>query len=164
MPEKVNPKEFEYGGTMEYTKNESIMFFGSQNAKGKSYRSFYGIGVVYRIVKQEKQDLVYINFGILKHHRPRLVVVNDNHSRRQLLTLKRGQVCQVYGMSKIVDYGEKKKLWLLAKGLLGWYVPTLLDIKKMPPNEDFSTPSESEIENEKKFGDILNEFMNVGEE
>ena len=154
-------------GTMEHLKDESLMLFSYSMHNHKRYRMFYGIGVVYRVVKGEKQDLLYVNFGIFKEKKTRLVVVYDNHSRRQLLTLKRGQVCQIYGLCRyfttdIMLNGQKTKgvrLGLYAKGINGWYVPTMLDIRKMPINEDLSDPTEKEEEIQQTLEDVLNEFM-----
>lgn len=161
-----------FDGTMQHTKGESLMFFGMELLEGKEVRPFYGIGVVIRVVKGDKRDLVYINFGMrkigkLRDYYTRLVVVSDNHARRQILTLKRGQICQVYGMSNYyVDKrnidGENKKvvrLGLYAYGLQGWYVPTMLDIKKMPKNEDLVNPTEWEEEFIEHEEDILDKFL-----
>ena len=45
-------------GNMEYLYGENLMLFGWQKYHGKKYRPFYGIGIVYRVVKGDKQDLV----------------------------------------------------------------------------------------------------------
>ena len=159
-------------GTMFSLRHESIMLFSQGRYNGKNYRLFYGVGTVYRVVKGEHQDLIYINFGIFKTQKPRLIVAYGNHARRQTLTLKRGQVCQVYGMCKtfMTEFeldGEKRKgirMGLYATALNGWYVPTMMDIKKMPVNEDLVDPSESETKVQKQLEDVLNEFMTGGEE
>ena len=159
-----------FSGTMEHTKDECLMLFSYSTHNHKRYRPFYGVGIVYRVVKGDKQDLVYINFGLFPTNRTRLVVVYDNHSRRQLLTLKRGQVCHVYGMCRyfttdVEVNGVKTKgvrLGLYAKGIQGWYTPTMLDIRRMPPNEDIVAPTEKEEELQQTFEDVLNEFMNGG--
>lgn len=162
----------DYGGTMEHMKGESLMLFGWETYKQKKFRPFYGIGIVYRVVKGDKSDLVYINFGMFSEHRTRVVVVIDNHSRRQILTLKRGQVCQVYGVcrfytrKKPLENGEVQKevdLLMFAKGLNGWYVPTMLDIKKMPINDNLVEPNEFDQKVSEIGEDILDQFMN-GEE
>ena len=149
---------------------ESLLFFNTQKLHDKKYRQFYGIGKVFRVVKGEKQDLIYVRFSVLPTAKIRLVVAYDNHARRQVLTLKRGQVCQIYGVSRefTTDFispetQEKKKvvrLGLYASGILGWYVPTMIDIKRMPINEDLVAPSEKEEEMQDKFEEVLNEFLN----
>ena len=152
---------------MECMNSESLMFFSYATRKQKKYRMFYGIGIVYRVVKGDKQDLVYVNFGLFKEKKTRLVVAYDNHARRQILTLKRGQVCHIYGLCRyfttdVEINGIKAKgirLGLYAKGIQGWYVPTMLDIRKMPINDDLVDPSEKEQELMDKFDDVLNEFM-----
>ena len=162
-----------YDGTMECVKGESIMFFGWQERKKKQYRQFYGIGVVHRVVRGNECDLIFINFGVFNDHWTRLVVAHDNHARRQTMTLKRGQVCQVYGICKYYTTekeikGEMKKvveLGLYAKGILGWYVPTMLDIRKMPVNDNLDIPKGDDLDKEEKMVDILDQFMSgKGEE
>ena len=128
---------------------------------------FYGIGTVYRVVKGEKNDLVYINFGIFRDRKTRLVVVYDNHARRQIMTLKRGQICQVYGICRYfatdVEINGIKatgvKLGLYASGINGWYVPTMFDIRKMPTNEDLVEPTDKEKDLQETLDDVLNDFL-----
>ena len=145
------------------TKGESLMLLGYVRHKGTTYRLFYGIGVVYRVVKREIDDLVYINFGVFKEHPRRLVVVHDNHARRQLLTLKRGQICHVYGLCRYFMGKGKKvdgkptqelKMLLIATGILGWYVPTMVDIKKQGNNNDIVAPTDAENEIADFLGEI----------
>ncbi len=153
--------------TTENPLGESLMLFGSAKHRGKRYRLFYGIGIVYRVVKGENQDLIYVNFGFFKEHRTRLVLAYENHARRQTLTLKRGQCCQVYGLCRYYTTefelnGEKRKgvrLGLYARAISGWYVPTMMDIRKMPTNEDLVEPSEKEEELQQTLTDVLNEFL-----
>lgn len=160
------------GGNMEHLQDESLMLFSYAYHNKKRYRLFYGIGKVYRVVKGEKQDLIYINFGVFKDNKTRLVVAYENHARRQIMTLKRGQVCQVYGIcryftTEINLNGIKTKgvrLGLYAIALNGWYVPTMLDIRKMPINRDLVEPSEKEQEIQETFEDVLDQFMNGKED
>ena len=161
------------GTDMQNIKDESIMLFSYSKMKGKGYRLFYGIGVVARVVKGDKQDLIYINFGFFREMKKRLVVAYDNIARRQTLTLKRGQVCQVYGIARFykVDVNlngtpaNGLRLGLYAKAINGWYVPTMMDIRKLPPNEDLVEPTEKEKELQKTFEDVLDDFLNSdGEE
>ena len=154
-------------GTMEYLYGESLMLFGWQKYHGKRYRPFYGVGVVYRVVKGDKQDLVYVRFGPFNTTKTRLVVVYHNHARRQILTLKRGQCCQVYGVCRYYKddinlNGVKTKglkLGLYATAIQGWYVPTMLDIRRTPTNEDIVAPTENEKQYIENMDDLLNEFM-----
>jgi len=168
---KWKPKDYivpTYDGTMECVKGESIMLFGWQEKNKKQYRQFYAIGVVHRVVKGNECDLIFINFGVFKDHRTRLVVAYDNHPRRQVMTLKRGQVCQVYGICRYYTTqkeikGEMKnvvELGLYAKGILGWYVPTMFDIRKMPTNDNLDIPKGDDLEKEEQMVDILDQFMN----
>ena len=154
-------------GTMEYLYGESLMLFGWQKYRGKKYRIFNGIGIVYRVVKGEKQDLVYVRFGTFNTTKPRLVVVYHNHARRQILTLKRGQCCRVYGVCRYFTTDIKLngkdtkglKLGLYATAIQGWYVPTMLDIRRTPTNEDIVAPTENEKQYLDNMDDLLNEFM-----
>ena len=154
-------------GTMEYLYGESLMLFGWQKYHGKKYRPFYGIGVVYRVVKGEKQDLVYVRFGPFNTTKTRLVVVYHNHARRQILTLKRGQCCQVYGVCRYFTTDIKLngkdtkglKLGLYATAIQGWYVPTMLDIRRLPTNEDIVEPTQNEKQYLENMDELLNEFM-----
>lgn len=154
-------------GTMEYLFGESLMLFGWQKYHGKKYRPFYGIGVVYRVVKGEKQDLVYVRFGPFNTTKTRLIVVYHNHARRQTLTLKRGQCCQVYGVCRYFTTDIKLngkdtkglKLGLYATAIQGWYVPTMLDIRRLPTNEDIVEPTQNEKQYLENMDELLNEFM-----
>lgn len=162
-----------FSGSMEHTKDESLMMFSYSMHNKKRYRLFYGIGVVYRVVKGDKQDLIYINFGMFREHQTRLVVAYENNARRQILTLKRGQVCQVYGVCRYftteIELNGKKtkgvKLGLYARAIQGWYVPTMIDLKKMPINDNLEEPTEKEKQVQKTFEDVLDDFLNgKGEE
>ena len=167
----LNEEDFSLNttGQMEHTMNETLMLFSYSWRNRKRYRLFYGVGTVYRVVKGEKQDLIYINFGVFPENQTKLVVAYDNIARRQVLTLKKGQPCQVYGLCRYyttefeTEDGRKLKrvrLGLYAKGINGWYVPTMMDIKKMPTNEDVVDPSEKEEELLENFDDILDSFLN----
>ena len=148
---------------------ESIVLFDYCKRYGKVYRIFYGVGVVCRIVKGSRFDMVYVNFGVFANQQTRVVVVQKNHARRQIMTLKKGQICQVYGICRNyktdfeLNNGEKKyriRLGLYATALQGWYVPTMLDIKKMPNNDDLVNPSEKEQDLIETFEDVLDDFLN----
>lgn len=161
----------DFDGTMEHLKGESIMFFGWNELNGRKFRPFFGVGKVYRVVKGDECDLVYVNFGmqgIEREHTPRLVVCYDNHARRQTLTLKRGQHATIFGISRFytkkitTKSGEQKEITnvsLYATGLQGWYVPTMLDIRKMPKNDDLVNPSEWEESIIHEETDILDMFF-----
>lgn len=126
---------------------ESIMVFGLTEYMEKSIRPYYAIGVVYKIIKGEKFDVVYCNFGYGRCIRP--VCVFDNHSRRQIMTLKKGQFCQIYGYMKHYIYKDKKGIdknrWIFyARAIQGWYVPRAVDIKRNPNNDIVEMPKDDE--------------------
>lgn len=167
---KWNTKEYllpDYDSTMQCLKGESLMLYGWDELREKKYRPFFGIGIVRKIVKGEKGDMVYINFGMSIRHFHRKVYVYENHARRQILTLKKGQVCMIYGVClyqtrKRTINGERKKVLdvvLFATGMQGWYVPTMVDIRKMPTNDEILNPNEEEFEEEEIAKDILDQFM-----
>ena len=148
---------------------ETLTLYGWQKYRGKSYRPFYGVGVVYRVVKGENNDLVYVRFGCFPHIRRRVIVAFHNHARRQTLALKRGQCCQVYGVcryytTEFVDKEtqEKKKqvrLGLYAISINAWYVPTMIDIRRLPKNEDVVDPTDNEKKLFETFDDVMQDFM-----
>ena len=174
---KKYKKEFvipTFDGTMEHIKGESIMTFGWEEYNGRKYRQFFAIGKVMRVVKGEKSDLIYMDFGMpmLKYkHQNRLIIAYNNHARRQTLTLKRGQVAMVYGISRFykttkVVKGVKKTyhdILLYALGFQGWYVPTMIDIKHLPKNEDILVANDEEKKIEEQALDILDLFEKGGE-
>ena len=71
--------------------------------------------------------------------------------------------------SNEVSLNDKKvkgvRLGLYATAIQGWYVPTMLDIRKLPINEDLVAPTEKEEEIQSTLEDVLNEFLsNNGDE
>jgi len=168
---KWDKKEFvlpDYGGLMENLKGESLMFFGFNELNGRIYRPFFGLGIVRHISHGEERDIVYIDFGMqgmVKDHTPKAVYAYDNHAKRQILTLKRGQVCMVFGLCRFYTWKDKKThqerigVFMFAKGFQGWYVPTMKDVKKMPRNDDMIDFSDREKEVEEQIErDVLELF------
>lgn len=89
------------------------------------YIVFMGIGTVCRVEKGERADRVLMHFGMSL----KTFYVVNNHARRQIYTLKKGQLATVVGTCKI--YQEKgRRAMYFANGFLAWYVPKMLDIKK----------------------------------
>lgn len=166
-PKSIDIPTFET--LMECAKGEYIFYFGVHTYNDAKYRLFLGVGTVCRIAKGDTCDILMVNFGIHSKHPQKYVYVKTNHARRQILTIKRGWVATIQGViiykkKQFVDKQgqpfEKLVEIMYARGIQGWYVPTLLDIKKMPTNEDmvqFST-YESMVANDNK--DILDMFDN----
>ena len=135
----------DFNGIIECYENECLFLYGWEEYKGKKYRAFYGVGYVVKINQGEKIDYVRVNFSLMGKHGSRTIRVVDNLARRQIQTLKRGQMCHVVGFASF--YVRKKNkdnksprdrldLCLWARGLQGWYVPTMLEIKKAPKNDN----------------------------
>ena len=149
---------------------ESLMLYGNYAYKGYKYRQFSGIGIVYGIAKGDICDFVRIQFGVHNdstHYRT--ICIYKSMARRQILTLKRGQPCQVYGVviykkkEYVDDKGETQTRYeeiLYAKGLNGWYVPTLKDTRSMERNEHIVNPSAFEESIARENQDILDMFTN----
>ena len=107
------------------SKHESLFVFGStEDEQDKMICA--GIGRVTFIEKGEKFDIVGMNFG---RSWSRRIVVCHNHARRQIFTLKRGQLAWFYGYFKVYTIEKKKRALFYAKGFQGWYVPKMVDIK-----------------------------------
>lgn len=122
------------------------------------YRQIVGWGRVRRIHKGEKFDIVEIDF---MDHYWRDVIVYDNHARRQISTLKQGQMCMMTGILKFATNEEGiKTTRIFANMLQGQYVPKMIDIKRNPI-EVADDLTEEEIKNAET--DYLNFLDEIGE-
>lgn len=137
------------------SRNESLIFFDSRIGKSNE-RMCLGVGRVTHITKGDGMDIVYINFG--RNYGRKIIVVN-NHARRQVYTLKRGQLATFYGIAKIYQEDNKKKMGLFATGFNAWYVPKALDIK----NYDSDDIEELTQEEETQTNDFIKNLFE-GEE
>ena len=134
--------------------HETLLFLGPPKVDNdKTY--CLGVGIVKVIQKGEDFDLVGIDFG---RGYSREIYVKNNHARRQIYTLKKGQLAWFYGFMKTYTVNNKIKSSLFAKGFKGWYVPKNMDIVKVDPNEIEKMTQE----NESKLN-FLDEILN-GEE
>ena len=144
---------------------ESLLTFGVIYYQGVAYRQVYGIGVVWKIKHSEKYDCVYMKFGNPKELRK--IIVIDNHSRRQIMTLKRGQIAHYYGYAKVCHFERKDKSktytkWILfALGFQGWYVPRAIDIKR--EYQDNNDLEDMNVEEEESLKDFIDQFDMTGE-
>ena len=148
-----NSTEFMVPNTSNITrcfKQETIFVFGS-SVGTTNYRWCLGVGRVCKIKQGENFDLLYLNFGKFK----REIIVQNNHARRQLLTLKCGQLSTFYGKFKYYknEKGETKCIFY-AIGLQAWYVPKALDIKRM----DLETYERIQLEQEKSMINLIDEL------
>lgn len=155
-------------GIMEHSKGESLMFFGVAKSNNKNYRLCWGVGSVAKIEHGDKCDCVYMKFGLSKKFKQ--IIVIHNQARRQIMTLKRGQVATFYGMSKIWTFTyetptgkhySKRKVVLYAFGFQAWYTPRAVEIKKeWGDNEDIDT---METQTEEDLMNFLDQFGKTGD-
>ena len=123
-----------------FTKHETLMFLGSPKDK-EEYTIVVGIGRVMAIEKGQEFDLVKMDFG---RGYSREILTKNNHARRQIYTLKKGQYAWFYGMMKYYTVEKKQKAFFYAKAFQGWYVPKNMDIMKLDPQEIDKLTEENE--------------------
>ena len=126
-----------------YSLHETLIFLGSPKNDDQTF--CFGIGTVIKIQKGEEFDMVGMDFG---RGYTRNIVVKHNHARRQIYTLKCGQLAWFYGLMKTYTENGKRKSALYAKGFQGWFVPKNMDIIKINPDdiEKLEEQSESKID------------------
>lgn len=120
--------------------HETLLFLGTPKEEN-DFTICIGVGLVKTIQKGEDFDLVGIDFG---RGYSREIYVKNNHARRQIYTLKKGQYAWFYGLMRCYKDGKKNKSCLYAKAFQGWYVPKNMDIVKVDPNEIEKLTQESE--------------------
>ena len=141
---RIKKKEFNLTDISKITHHslyECLLFLGQpKEYNDKTY--CLGVGIVKVIQKGEDFDLVKMDFG---RGYGREIFVKLNHARRQIYTLKKGQLAWFFGYMKVYqDKDGKIKSTLFAKGFQGWYVPKNMDIKKIDPNEIDKLEQENE--------------------
>lgn len=108
--------------------HETLMIYDNDKFGNDSYRFVRGTGTVYKIIKGDKFDLVYIAFGRTPHE----IIVANNIPRRQLLTLKKGHLCEFYGKFRFMtNKNGNKQIVFYALGLMDWFTPIAADFKKV---------------------------------
>lgn len=138
-----------------YTSGETLMTYGKW-FKSNRFTTYMGLGVVTKVQKGDKLDIVKMNFG---RRYAREILVYHNHARRQIYTLKRGQFAMVFGYMRIERDKETNEYHtiMLAYGFNAWYVPKTLDIK----NEEYDLDTIEELtkDNETSMLNFLDEIM-----
>lgn len=126
-----------------YSKHETLLFLGAP-IEEKDFTICLGLGLVKVIQKGEDFDLVCMDFG---RGYSREIYVKNNHARRQIYTLKKGQYAWFYGLMKCYRNGKQIRTSLYAKAFQGWYVPKSMDIMKVDPEdvEELTKENESKI-------------------
>ena len=114
-----------------YSQHETLLFFGTP-LEEKDFTICLGVGLVKAIQKGQEFDLVCMDFG---RGYSREIYVKNNHARRQIYTLKKGQYAWFYGLMRCLRINGKTNTTLYAKAFQGWYVPKNMDIKQLDPNE-----------------------------
>ena len=150
---RMGSKEFTMSEIVRITHhslNEALLFLGPPK-EDKEKNFCIGVGIVKKIEKGENFDLVKMDFG---RGYWRDIVVRMNHARRQIYTLKVGQLAWFFGFMKVYLKDKKRKAYFFARGFQGWYVPKNMDIKKLDPNE----VEELTKENESKL-DFIDELL-----
>lgn len=133
-------------------RSETLFIFGIDSANTK-YRWCLGVGRVCKIQQGENFDLLYLNFG---RKYAREIIVQYNHARRQLLTLKKGQLATFYGKFKIYRNEQNQiRTVFYAIGLQAWYVPKAMDIKAI----DTDAFDKIEKEQEKEMLEKINKLL-----
>lgn len=121
---------------------EALFNFGEyQDTK---FAFVYGVGLILAINHSEKFDTIWVNFG----RRKRRIIVDMNHARRQVYTLKVGQYAHIIAIyRRYKHFNEETQTWeseylMFARALQGWYVPKQFDIEK--GNDNFRDMTEEE--------------------
>ena len=120
--------------------HETLFFLGAPKEEN-DFTICVGIGLVKTIQKGDDCDLVGMDFG---RGYSREILTKNNHARRQIYTLKKGQYAWFYGMMKYYTVEKKQKAFFYAKALQGWYVPKNMDIMKLDPQEIDKLTEENE--------------------
>lgn len=138
--------------------HESLLIFDNDKDGNAKYRFCLGVGTVTKIIKGDKCDLVYINFG---RSYAREIIVANNYPRRQLLTLKKGHTVTFYGKFKTYPEQKKRKIVFYANGLQDWYVPIAADFKKLikETRDTNFFDSEMTIEEETDLSNFIDELI-----
>lgn len=127
-----------------YSLHETLFFLGPPKEKTR-YTVCLGVGLVKVIQKGEDFDMVGMDFG---RGYTREIYVKNNHARRQIATLKKGQYAWFYGTLNVYKENGKPKSSMFAKAFQGWYVPKVMDIINVDPNdvEELTKENESKID------------------
>ena len=138
------------------SKNESLIFFGKSEHEQR-YCLVLGVGRVTSIKTGDKFDWVKINFG---RHYARNIVVKNNHARRQIYTLKKGQLAWFYGYYATItnEKGEIESI-MYAIGFQGWFVPRQFDINKI----DTDLPQPVDEQDQQEMEQTINELFDKKE-
>ena len=157
---KTNPPKKKWKKSLYPTcyDNYSYILFGRMTANHKTYRGFFGIGKVVKISKGDKLDIVLVKFG----NRLQNVIASYNHPRRQVMTLKKGNLVTIYGVMRVclitVDGKDGKphkhlKRSIYAWGLMNWYVPMVADLRAIGKGDTEELDKNIEAE---EVGDLPN--------
>lgn len=138
-----------YENNLATFKNESIMVFDPP--ENMPYRMCLGIGRIQKVLKGEGLDIVYMRFG--RRYARRIIVI-DNHARRQVYTLKRGQMATFFGYFQVRkdDEGNINTLFF-SMNFQAWFVPKALDIKS------FNVEDIEELDKQEESMTLIDEIL-----
>lgn len=148
------------GEMMYHPYGDALMMFGVQRVGKKNYQQCFGIGTVLKISKGESFDLVYMKFG---KKTVKTIMAINNHARRMIYTLKKGQLATFYGYGRVFTYKKENEIrerqyWqFYAWGFQGWYTPKLIDVKKIQKEPDFQVDSMS-VKEQDYMSNFLDQF------
>ena len=151
----VSEKEFyvpDITKLLKGSKNESLIFFGKSEHEQR-YCLVLGVGRVTSIKTGNDFDWVKINFG---RHYARNIIVKNNHARRQIYTLKKGQLAWFYGFYSVYrnDKGKIESI-MYALGFQGWFVPKMFDIRHI----DTDLPQPIDEQEQKEMEQMIDDLF-----
>lgn len=147
--------------------NETIAIFPATSSK---CCQFIGTGYVVKVSKGDEYDIVNIRFGLLTN-KSRPIVVYDNHARRQIMLLKKGNRVWVSGTGIIrkIPVSDPRKPTLTF--FLNWYfmgydfnqsyVPTARDIKTLASEGETEQVEELQTNNGEFYQGIIDDLLNL---
>ena len=113
----------------QFSLHETLIFLG-QPLETNDMTICVGIGLVKKIEKGEDFDVVGMDFG---RGFTRDIYVKNNHARRQIYTLKKGQYAWFYGLMKYYTLNGKTKPSFFAKAFQGWYALHIVSCRQAAP-------------------------------
>lgn len=153
--------------------NEMINIYFTENPR---VILFSGDMIVVKVVRGENFDIIYGSFNIFPS-KIREVIFANNHARKQLITVKRGQFVHIIGEGRVyhkevefIDRKTKQKrkvntaYWqLFSYNNSGYYVPRMFDIKEfkkeVEDGQEIDYTEEMKQEEKEQFESMINDIL-----